>query len=379
MSLAGLRGPCVVRPPGATAPCRASLARIALQRPVCRHGAPAGRALRCGVRARGAEGDSADAGTSPDPVEAPQLDSGGEKGSASVPWLPLLVLGSAGMMETGYLTAARLIGTDVSCPLTGGCADVLSSSYASVFGVPLPAFGFAAYGAVTALAAAARASEGPNERSLVRWTLFGTATALVTTSGRLMYLLATELGGELCTWCLTSAALSFGIGALTYRSFSKPELKSGAAPGLTVAAAVLAVLAVGQPSQADGGDVLTELPYDPPVVETQSTPETEALARRLNAVGARMYGAFWCPHCFQEEELFGRGAMKDFPYVECFPEGWSKGKKPAQACVDAGVKGFPTWVIPGQEPLLGAQPLEELARVVAAAEQRASDSAVEGR
>lgn len=34
-----------------------------------------------------------------------------------------------------------------------------------------------------------------------------------------------------------------------------------------------------------------------------------------------MYGAFWCPHCEDQREAFGREAMADFPYVECFPDG----------------------------------------------------------
>ena len=37
-----------------------------------------------------------------------------------------------------------------------------------------------------------------------------------------------------------------------------------------------------------------------------------------------MYGAFWCSHCYDQKDDFGAQAMADFPYVECFPEGWQK-------------------------------------------------------
>jgi hypothetical protein len=37
-----------------------------------------------------------------------------------------------------------------------------------------------------------------------------------------------------------------------------------------------------------------------------------------------MYGAFWCSHCYDQKQEFGREAMAEFPYVECFPEGWKK-------------------------------------------------------
>ena len=37
-----------------------------------------------------------------------------------------------------------------------------------------------------------------------------------------------------------------------------------------------------------------------------------------------MYGAFWCSHCHEQKEAFGSQAMKDFPYVECYPDGFHK-------------------------------------------------------
>ncbi len=48
------------------------------------------------------------------------------------------------------------------------------------------------------------------------------------------------------------------------------------------------------------------------------------LARRLRAVGAKMYGAFWCSHCFEQKQAFGEAAGHDLPYVECYPEGFYK-------------------------------------------------------
>ena len=48
------------------------------------------------------------------------------------------------------------------------------------------------------------------------------------------------------------------------------------------------------------------------------------LAKRLKAAGAQMYGAFWCSHCFEQKQAFGKGAMADFPYVECYPDGYYK-------------------------------------------------------
>ena len=48
------------------------------------------------------------------------------------------------------------------------------------------------------------------------------------------------------------------------------------------------------------------------------------LAKRLKAAGAKMYGAFWCSHCFEQKQTFGKEAMAEFPYVECYPDGYYK-------------------------------------------------------
>lgn len=69
-----------------------------------------------------------------------------------------------------------------------------------------------------------------------------------------------------------------------------------------------------------------------------------------------MYGAYWCPHCTRQKEMFG-SAFKDINYVECDPRG--ENPRP-NLCRDAGVKGYPTWEINGKQ-LVGVQSFEELA------------------
>ena len=61
-----------------------------------------------------------------------------------------------------------------------------------------------------------------------------------------------------------------------------------------------------------------------PEVTTSSTDKAVQLAQRLRGSGARMYGAFWCSHCYDQKQTFGQQAMPEFPYVECFPDGWKK-------------------------------------------------------
>lgn len=47
-------------------------------------------------------------------------------------------------------------------------------------------------------------------------------------------------------------------------------------------------------------------------------------------------------------QMFGREAAKIMDYVECFPDGYTKGIKIAKACSEVAIEGFPTWVINGQ-------------------------------
>ena len=70
----------------------------------------------------------------------------------------------------------------------------------------------------------------------------------------------------------------------------------------------------------------------------------QSLAKHLTNIGSTMYGAYWCPYCTEQKNLFG----KDFVhinYVECDP----KGSNPNPAlCKEKNITGYPTWEINGK-------------------------------
>ena len=70
------------------------------------------------------------------------------------------------------------------------------------------------------------------------------------------------------------------------------------------------------------------------------TSRLDAFAKCLTAKQAKMYGAFWCPHCEEQKEMFG-SSFQYAPYIECGIKG-SKGIEPV--CTQAGIKRFPTWI-----------------------------------
>jgi glutaredoxin len=90
--------------------------------------------------------------------------------------------------------------------------------------------------------------------------------------------------------------------------------------------------------------------------QVDSTSYEAQLANHLEEIGATMYGAYWCPHCADQKEMFG-AAIDQVPYVECADDG--ENAQP-QLCQEKGIQGYPTWEINGElHP--GTQPLETLA------------------
>jgi glutaredoxin len=117
---------------------------------------------------------------------------------------------------------------------------------------------------------------------------------------------------------------------------------------------------LGQPALALGLGTLvfigmTLIGCNPTAGNGQKSYE-QKLAEHLTMEGGVMYGAFWCPHCATQKELFG-DAAKAVPYIECDPKG--EAAQP-QVCVDKGIQGYPTWEING-ELYTGTRTLKELA------------------
>jgi thiol-disulfide isomerase/thioredoxin len=84
----------------------------------------------------------------------------------------------------------------------------------------------------------------------------------------------------------------------------------------------------------------------------------QSLAIHLQETGAVMYGAYWCPFCAEQKEMFGDAAA-ELPYVECDPEG--ENPEP-ERCAAQDLEGYPSWEIDG-ELHTGMLSLRELAEL----------------
>lgn len=91
-----------------------------------------------------------------------------------------------------------------------------------------------------------------------------------------------------------------------------------------------------------------------------ATAQTAAsLAYHLKQAGAKMYGAFWCPMCQRQIQVFG-DAFSQVPHIECYPNGGNGALNPQ--CEKAGIQGYPTWVINGRT-YRGLKSIEQLAEI----------------
>ncbi|MBW4574580.1 MAG: hypothetical protein KME08_04785 [Aphanothece sp. CMT-3BRIN-NPC111] len=304
----------------------------------------------------------------------------------STPWIhrwSRVLIGAIallGALVTAYLTVVKLSGNTAACP-TDGCEKVLSSPYAEVFGIPLTLLGCVAYISMAVFALAPLAVKSDDKKDLrsklENWTwllLFAGATAMTVFSGYLMYLLAFKIKA-LCIYCLASALFSVSLFVLTligrtwedagqlfftaivvgmvaligtlgvYASTNDPNAPIGSTPGQENSSA--SIEPVGSPAPGAGWQIT--LPSGPAEI---------ALAGHLKQAGATMYGAWWCPHCHEQKQLFGKQAFSEINYIECAPDG-----KNAQSdvCAKADIKGFPTWEINGKKVESGVKTLEELA------------------
>jgi hypothetical protein len=82
----------------------------------------------------------------------------------------------------------------------------------------------------------------------------------------------------------------------------------------------------------------------------------DSFAQCINDSGAKFYGAYWCPHCADQKEMFGN-SERLLPYVECSTPN-AQGQ--TAQCAQAGVESYPTWELSDGTRLPGVQSFKQL-------------------
>lgn len=274
---------------------------------------------------------------------------------------PLIAaLATIGAIDTAYLTYAKLAGNEVVCPITS-CNQVAQSPYSTVFGVPLSLFGLLAYLGIVVLAIAPLLvpDDKPDLRRQLNqstWFLLFIATlGMVLFSVYLMFLLAFVIQAA-CIYCIVSAIATAGMFGVMLVGHPRKDPGQLAFIGFIVAVLVL-VSSLGLYNLSNP-TAIAQTETRGPAITTTSGPAEISLAQHLTAIGAKEYGAWWCPHCYEQKQLFGKEAFGYVNYVECASD--DDPQKQTEACATAGVRSYPSWDING-ELLPGVRSLNELA------------------
>jgi uncharacterized membrane protein len=290
-------------------------------------------------------------------------------------------IASLGSLETAYLTLSKLSGSELLCSTDGHCTDVLNGPYASIPGteIPLAALGLVAYSMVAALAFAPRQPAGEDTNRIL-------LTALTTAMGVFSVFLMAILFGVLkqsCPYCVVSAILSVSLakicwwgGVLPKQRGKEGVVASCAFGAVSFLAAAMLFFGNERPASAvtyagelvgssSSSSIVSTLIADvkgqaPPTITAASSKRALALARDLEKLNTRFFGAFWCGHCFDQKQELGKEAMAKIPYIECSKDGVNSQSK---LCKERDVPGYPTWEI-NDQLYPGQRNMDELEEIV---------------
>ena len=135
----------------------------------------------------------------------------------STKWIYVVaaVLALVGLTDGLYLTIQHLSGSSVPCSVTGGCEEVLTSSYAVLAGIPLAGIGAAAY--FSAFSLSILAAFGYRSAAKLLLPLVGT---MVLVSVWLFYLQAAVIRA-FCQFCLLSAGITIALAIVVFLAWKK--------------------------------------------------------------------------------------------------------------------------------------------------------------
>jgi uncharacterized membrane protein len=281
-----------------------------------------------------------------------------------------------GVLETAFLTYSKLSGPSLDiCGTAGDCASVLNGPYSVIpfTDIPLASLGLAAYLVTTYLALEPVVFE-KDDTDFNRIALLAITTAMGTLSVFLMTLVYGVLKTS-CLYCLASACLSITLALCTWfggclpRNATKVGLQAGLASFLATTVATVVFFVSVDPHEANMSPSLmapsttTTTKFkelSPPPITTVSSERAMLLSQDLKLLNAKMYGAYWCSHCYDQKQSLGKQAFARIQYFECAPEGKNSQR---DVCKERDVPGYPTWEIDGKL-YPGERELEELEDIV---------------
>jgi len=254
----------------------------------------------------------------------------------------LLLLAAAGIVLTAYLTIIAWFGKlPAFCGADSECDLVQQSRWARLLGLPIAFWGLATYALLARYLWRLRTHAGA-WRGALMLAAIGAAVSWYLTAVSVLVIEAT------CVYWLAWFGIMNALFVLVLlrRPAQVPEHAWGRSLPAPAGAAAVAVLALL---------VYFSGFFDPAVGPEK--PYLKGLAVHLKDSGARFYGAYWCPSCQKQKDLF-EASVERLPYIECTPNG-RKGVRNFD-CVANDVNEYPTWII-GARRYTGVLPVAQLA------------------
>ena len=284
------------------------------------------------------------------------------------PKIVIAVLSTIGLVDTGSITLKNWgVFNSLSCPgIKNGCETVLNSPWGTLFennqiNIPLSLAGVISYSSILLFSIFLSVNIiSPKEKlnKLIWWLIFLISCASSVFSFLLLNIMFLKINAY-CFFCILSAILSISIFIVSMIGAKfesrEPMLYRGFIVALTVLIGGLIWSNNVDPSNAI--DVSNNTEKVSPVITTSSSPQKVKFAKFLSEKNIKMYSAYWCPHCHDQKQLFGRQAVKELKIVECAQDGKDNQHK---LCREKQIEGFPSWEIKG-EIYSGVKNLNDLA------------------
>tara|TARA_B100000900_G_scaffold2491_1_gene2142 strand:- start:492 stop:1430 length:939 start_codon:yes stop_codon:yes gene_type:complete len=288
------------------------------------------------------------------------------------PKILIAILSTIGIADTGSITLKNWgLFNSLSCPgVNKGCDAVLNSPWGTLIkneqlNIPLSFAGLLTYSTILFVVLILSLKIISPKQKIYKnfwWFLYLISCGSSVFSILLISIMIIKIK-SFCFFCLLSAILSCSIFILTIIGARFDNRETMFYRGLIVAFTVLigGLIWSNQVDPVRANEINVSNEKVSPVVKTVSSKEKINFAKFLSDNNIVMYSAYWCPHCHDQKELFGKKAVEELIIVECAKDG--KNNK-YNLCQEKGIEGFPSWEI-NNEIYSGTMNLDELADMTA--------------
>ena len=282
----------------------------------------------------------------------------------------IAIFSTIGVIDTGSITINKWGWIEnLNCPGgIEGCDKVLNSSWGTLieidnFSIPLSLMGLISYSLILLMSIFPLIPIFNNQKNNISklswWGSFYISISMFVFSLILISIMIFKIQA-FCFFCLLSCFISFSILLLNLFGGGWEDYGDLFFRGFVLSLAVLlAGLVWSSYVDPSTKEISNDTKGMPPAVISISSPQKIKLAEHLTREGAVMYNAYWCPHCHDQKEMFGKEASEKLNLVECAKDGFNNKR---ELCEAKGITGFPSWEINGSIDS-GVKSLEELAEL----------------